>query len=146
MATGGWRSVPTMKRSPFVLAIVSLGFAAVTLTPALGAGSAQPSKLVFEDRIAAHATVSTTVVVRRAAAFAVRFRVSPTSGRTRVYLIGATAPKGGPLLDTKGIGCSGAAGSWVCSGSYEPLPAGTYTFRIRHDGPVGGRFELSVRW
>ena len=108
--------------------------------------AAPKSKLTFEDRIAAHATTSVTVVVRRAAAFSVRFRVSPTNGRTRVTLTGAKAPKGGPLLDTKGVGCDGAAGSWVCEGSYEALPPGTYTFRIRHDASVAGSVELNVSW
>jgi hypothetical protein len=120
---------------------------AAVLSSAVGAGAAQPGKLTFEDRIAAHATTSVTIVVHRSAAFSVRFRVTPTSGRTRVYLTGATAPKGIlPLVDTKGGACSGAAGSWVCSSAYEPLPPGTYTFRIRHDAAVAGRFELNLSW
>jgi hypothetical protein len=135
-----------MKRLPLVLVAACVAFAAMTLTSALGAGTAQPGKLAFEDRIAPHATTSVTIVVHRAASFSVRFRVWPTNGRTRVYLTGATAPKGGPLLDTKGVGCDGAAGSWVCEGSYEPLPPGTYTFRIRHDASVVGHVELTVLW
>lgn len=136
-----------MSRLLLVLVTACLLPAAITLTPALGARAAQPGKLAFEDRIAAHGTSSVTIVVHRSASFSVRFRVTPTSGRTRLYLTGPTAPKGIlPLVDTKGGSCNGAAGSWVCSSAYEALPAGSYTFRIRHDAAVAGHFELNLTW
>ena len=67
----------------------------------------------------------------------------------RLYLLGAHAPKGGPLIDTKTYDCDGAAGSWYCKGSYEPLPRGTYTFRVvfASSAPTNpGGLELTVNW
>ena len=70
-----------------------------------------------------------TIQTHRAAAFKVLLRV-PTAGRAKLFLLGKTAPKGGALIDTKTYACDGAAGSFYCKGSYEPLPKGTYTWRV----------------
>jgi hypothetical protein len=62
------------------------------------------------------------------------------------------APKGGPLIDTKttgeGSGCEGAAGSFYCKASYEPLPKGTYRWKIAWVGTPKkpAHVELTVRW
>ena len=48
-------------------------------------------------------------------------------------------------MDTTTYACEGAAGSWYCRGAFEPLPRGTYTFRVRRDGPAA-HVELTVRW
>jgi len=59
----------------------------------------------------------------RVEAFRVVLRV-PTQGRARLFLTGTTAPRGGPLIDTKTFACEGAAGSLYCRAAYEPLPEG----------------------
>ena len=87
---------------------------------------------------------------QKAASFRVLLRV-PTQGRARLYLLGAKAPKGGPLIDSKpsaysGGPCEGAAGSFYCRAAYEPLPRGTYTWRIVWKGQVTAPVELTVRW
>ena len=56
--------------------------------------------------------------MRKAAAFKVLLRTS-TQGRTKLFLLGKHAPKGGALIDTKTYACDGAAGSFYCKGSYE---------------------------
>ena len=83
----------------------------------------------------------------RPAAFKVLLRTS-TQGRTKLFLLGKHAPKGGALIDTKTYACDGAAGSFYCKGSYEPLPAGTYTFRVVYAGTTSqpANIELTVRW
>ena len=86
-----------------------------------------------------------SVVVRKAASFSVLLRTR-TIGRTQLFLIGTHAPKGGPLLDTATTRCDGAAGSYYCKGSFEPLPAGTYTFRVVRPSGFGTHIELTVRW
>ena len=88
-----------------------------------------------------------TVTVRRPAAFKILMRTS-TQGRTKLFLLGTHAPKGGPLIDTKTYACEGAAGSLYCNGSYESLPAGAYTFRVVLAGttPQAAHLELTVRW
>jgi len=89
-----------------------------------------------------------SVTVKKPAAFRILMRTS-TQGRTRLYLLGAHAPRGGPLVDTKTYRCDGAAGSWYCKGSYEALPAGTYTFRVVFTSSVPtnpGGLELTVNW
>ena len=88
-----------------------------------------------------------TITVRKAAAFKVLMRAS-TQGRTRLFLLGKHAPKGGALIDTKTYHCDGAAGSYYCKGGYESLPAGTYTFRVVYAGttPQPANIELTVRW
>lgn len=109
---------------------------------AIAAGS---SKLSYEDIVKAGESSSVTVVVRRPAAFSVNLK-APTAGRTRLYLEGSAAPRGGPLIDTKSGGCEGAAGTWSCSGSYQALPKGTYRFRMRFSGGSTAYLRLTVRW
>jgi hypothetical protein len=59
---------------------------------------------------------------------------------------GRRAPRGGPLIDTKTYACEGAAGSFYCRAAYEPLPRGTYRWRIRWLGAKPAHVELTVRW
>ena len=107
------------------LAVASLA-AGLLLTPVALAG---PSKLYFEDTIPSGKSTAVSVTTQKPAAFRVLLRV-PTAGRAKLFLLGRHAPKGGPLIDTKTYACEGAAGSYYCKGSYEPLPKGTYTWRL----------------
>jgi hypothetical protein len=85
------------------------------------------------------------VTTRGPAAFRIVLRTS-TQGRTKLFLLGRFAPTGPPLLDTATTACEGAAGSYYCKGSYEPLRKGTYTFRlVRVSGPATP-VTLTVRW
>jgi hypothetical protein len=120
------------------VAAVLASLVAVTSAQAKG-------KLFYEDTLPATGAGAVSVTVRAPAAFRVVLRTS-TQGRTRLYLLGKTAPKGGPLIDTKTYGCQGAAGSFYCQGSYEALPKGTYTFRLKRDGAGPVHVELTVRW
>ena len=110
-----------------------------------------PAKVYFEDTIPSGSSSSVTIQTHRAAAFKVLLRV-PTAGRAKLFLLGKTAPKGGALIDTKTYACDGAAGSFYCKGSYEPLPKGTYTWRVTwvsmaKRGPkMPAHVELTVRW
>src|SRR5438093_7176663 len=92
-----------------------------------------PAKIFFEDTVPSGKSSSVTIVTHRKPAFKVLLRV-PTAGRAKLFLLGKHAPKGGPLIDTKTFGCDGAAGSYYCQASYEKLPIGTYTWRIRWTG------------
>jgi hypothetical protein len=130
---------------------ISLLLAAAALSlPAL-AVAAKQGKLSFQDNVPSGSASSVTLTTHRAASFSILLRV-PTAGRARLYLLGKHAPKGGPLIDTKtvpeGGPCQGAAGSWYCKASYEPLPKGTYTWRIAWAGKpkVPAHVELTVRW
>jgi hypothetical protein len=111
---------------------------------ALAAG---PAKIFFEDTIPSGKTSSVLVVTHKKPAFKVLLRV-PTAGRAKLYLLGKHAPKGGPLIDTKTYACEGAAGSFYCKASYEKLPRGTYTWRLRWvgSGSMPAHVELTVRW
>ncbi|MBA3748572.1 MAG: hypothetical protein H0W96_13930 [Solirubrobacterales bacterium] len=121
------------------------GLLACLVAAAGAAGSASgASRLVFEDRVKANGSSSVTVTVNRSAAFSVTMKTR-TEGRTRLYLTGSTAPRGGPLLDTRDGACEGAAGSWMCRGAYQALPAGTYKFRVLRTG-VAANVVLTVRW
>ena len=108
---------------------------------------AGPSKLFFEDTIPSGKSTAVSVTTQKPASFRVLLRV-PTVGRAKLFLLGKSAPKGGPLIDTKTFGCQGAAGSWYCKASYEPLPKGTYTWKIAWVGmpPKPAHVELTVRW
>jgi hypothetical protein len=127
--------------------IVALGISAV----ALAAGG----KVYFQDNVPSGSSSSVTITAHHAASFRVLLRV-PTTGRARLYLLGRHAPKGGPLIDTKttgeGSGCQGAAGSFYCKASYEPLPKGVYTWKIAWVGMarVGPKppahVELTLNW
>ena len=110
---------------------------------ALAAGG----KVAFEDTVPSGKSSSVTIQTHKAASFSVRMRV-PTAGRAKLFLLGKNAPKGGPLIDTKTFGCQGAAGSFICSASYEPLPKGKYTWKIAWVGTPKkpAHVELTVRW
>ena len=108
-------------------------------------GVARAGSVQLEQFVSTGGTVQVSVVVRKAASFSVLLRTR-TIGRTQLLLIGTHAPKGGPLLDTATTRCDGAAGSYYCKGSFEPLPAGTYTFRVVRPSGFGTHIELTVRW
>ena len=108
-------------------------------------GVASAASVHLEQFVATGGSVQVSVVVRKPASFSVLLRTR-TIGRTKLLLLGAHAPKGGPLIDTATTRCDGAAGSWYCKGSYEPLPAGTYTFRVVRPSGFGTHVELTVRW
>ena len=109
------------------------------------AAAASPAKVTYQDTLPKTATGQVTVTTQKAASFRIVLRV-PTQGRARLYLLGAKAPKGGPLIDTKpssGAGpCEGAAGSFYCQAAYEPLPRGTYTWRIVWKGSIKAPVQL----
>ena len=102
-------------------------------------------KVFFEDTIPRGKSSSVTITTHKAASFRIVLRV-PTQGRARLFLTGKNAPKGGPLIDTKTFACEGAAGSFYCRASYEPLPKGTYTWRVSWAGKMPAHVELTVRW
>ena len=116
-----------MRRTAAAAALLALA-----LPGAAGAGSVRLQQFVTTGN-----SVHVSVVVRRSASFSVLLRTR-TTGRTQLLLLGAHAPRGGPLIDTATTRCDGAAGSFYCTGSFEPLPPGTYTFRVV---PVGLRRE-----
>jgi hypothetical protein len=124
------------------LLATSVGLAVVATT-ALAAGG----KVFFEDTVPSGRSSSVTITTHRAASFKVLLRV-PTAGRAKLYLLGKKAPKGGPLIDTKIYGCEGAAGSFYCRASYEPLLRGTYRWKIAWVGAPKkpAHVELTVRW
>jgi len=121
---------------------VAVGVAVAMPATALAAG-----KVFFEDNVPSGKSSSVTIQTHRAAAFKVLLR-TPTAGRAKLFLLGKTAPKGGPLIDTKTYACEGAAGSFYCKGSYEPLPRGKYTWRVSWVGVASkpAHVELTVRW
>jgi hypothetical protein len=120
-----------------VVVVVSLALPAV--------GSAKGARVYFEDTIPRGRSSSVTITTHRAASFRIVLRV-PTQGRAKLFLTGKNAPSGGPLIDTKTYACEGAAGSFYCRAAYEPLPKGTYTWRIAWTGPMPAHVELTVRW
>ena len=134
-------------RAALALAVL---IAAVAAPVALAKG-----KLTFEDSIPSGKSSSVSVTVHRPASFRVLLRV-PTAGKARLYLLGRTAPKGGPLITTSNTApsgaCEGAAGSYYCKASYEPLPKGKYTWRVTWVSAPGSgpkkpaHVELTVRW
>jgi hypothetical protein len=111
----------------------------------ISATAAAASKLVFEDKIKAGTASSVSVTTTRAAAFRVTLK-APTALRTRLFLSGKSAPRGGALIDTKTTACEGAAGSFICRSSLEPLHKGTYKFRILVSGSGAANVALTVRW
>ena len=106
---------------------------------------ARAGSVHLEQYVATGSSVQVSVVVRRPASFSVLLRTR-TVGRTQLRLLGVHAPRGGPLIDTKTTRCDGAAGSYYCQASYEPLPAGVYTFRIVRRSGFSTTVELTVRW
>jgi len=125
------------------LAAAAVAASLVIATAALAAGG----KVFFQDKIPSGTSSSVTITTHRPPSFSVLLRV-PTAGRAKLYLLGKNAPQGGPLIDTKTFGCEGAAGSFYCKASYEPLPRGTYTWKIVWVGKpkAPAHVELTVRW
>jgi hypothetical protein len=122
--------------------VISMIVTAIAFPAVAAAG-----KVVLDDSMPRFSSTQVTVTARKAAAFRILMRTS-TQGRTRLYLFGKHAPKGGALIDTKTSACDGAAGSFYCKGAYEPLPPGTYTFRVVFAGTTSqpAPLELTVRW
>jgi hypothetical protein len=123
-----------------VALVVALTAAVALPTTALARG-----RVFFEGTIPAGKSSSVAFTVHQPASFRVVLRV-PTQGRAKLFLAGSTAPRGGPLIDTKTHACEGTAGSFYCRAAYEPLPKGTYKWRIRWTGKKPAHFELTVRW
>lgn len=135
-----------MRTSILVVAVL-----AAALTPAAALG-VSGGKVFFEDSVPSGRATWVAIRTHRAASFRVLLRV-PTAGKATLYLLGTHAPKGGALIRTSNTspnssGCQGAAGSFYCKASLEPLPKGTYTWRIRWVGrpATPGHVELTVRW
>ena len=104
------------------------------------------ASVTYNDTVVKGKPVSVTVTTHRSASFRVLLRVA-TQGRTQLFLTGKHAPKGGAaLIDTKTYACDGAAGSFYCKGSYEPLPAGTYTWKIVRVAGAKEAVTLTVKW
>jgi hypothetical protein len=127
-------------RRPAAAAAAAVSALALGLPGAASAGSVHLEQFVTTGK-----SVQVSVVVRKAASFSVLLRTR-TVGRTQLLLVGTHAPKGGPLLDTATTRCDGAAGSFYCKGSYEPLPPGVYTFRVVRRSGFGTHVELTVGW
>ena len=119
-----------------ILAVI----AAMAVPAVAGAGG-----VTYRDTIASGQSGRVGVTVRSAASFEVVLRV-PAAGRTQLFLTGAKAPSGGPLIDTRTYGCSRSGAVRVCRAAYEPLPAGTYTWRIARLSGGAGAVTLTVRW
>lgn len=119
--------------------------ALVAVAALLAAGSASGGTFTLQDRVPRGGSATVSVTVRAPAAFRILLRTS-TSGRTQLFLLGRSAPRGGAILDTSSGGCEGAAGSFYCRGAYEALPKGTYTFRVRRVSGPATPITLAVRW
>jgi hypothetical protein len=126
---------------------VTLVLVAAALVLPVAAFAAKKGKIYFQDQVPSGGSSSVTITTHHASAFSVLLRV-PTAGRAKLFLLGKNAPKGGPLIDTKTYKCDGAAGSWYCKASYEPLPKGKYTWKIGWVGKpkAPAHVELTVRW
>jgi hypothetical protein len=127
-------------RRPAAAAAAAVSALALGLPGAASAGSVHLEQFVTTGK-----SVQVSVVVRKAASFSVLLRTR-TVGRTQLLLVGTHAPKGGPVLDTATTRCDGAAGSFYCKGSFEPLPPGVYTFRVVRRSGFGTHVELTVGW
>jgi hypothetical protein len=123
-----------------LLGALVIAFGAST---ALAAGG----RVAFQDTVPSGKSSSVTINTHKQASFQVVLRV-PTAGRAKLFLVGTKAPKPGLLIDTKTFGCQGAAGSFICQASYEPLPKGKYTWKIAWVGTPkkAAHVELTVRW
>jgi hypothetical protein len=135
---------------------VRLAVVAVAVALLVPAVALAKSRVYLEDTIPSGSSSSVTFTTHKAASFRIRLRV-PTAGRAKLFLLGKHAPKGGPLITTSNTsanssGCQGAAGSFYCLASYEPLPKGTYTWRVtwvsvpQAGVKMPGHVELTVRW
>ena len=128
-----------MSRSALIAAAAA---ASVLVFPALARARGH---VFFEDTVPSGTASYVRFNTHRPVSFRVLLRV-PTEGRARLFLLGRRAPKGGPLIDTKTSSCEGAAGSFFCKASFEPLPKGTYAWRISWVGRHAAHVELTVRW
>jgi hypothetical protein len=139
-----------MRKTVLVVAALS-----TVLVPA-SALAVTKARVFFEDSIPSGSSSSVTIVTHRPASFRVLLRV-PTAGKAKLFLLGKHAPQGGALIKTSNTGsqssgCQGAAGSFYCKASFEPLPKGTYTWRITWSSTVQqgpkqpAHVELTVRW
>ena len=117
---------------------------AVAATLTLPAAAIAAS-VAYNDTVVQGKSVSVTVITHRPASFHVLLRVS-TQGRTQLFLTGKHAPRGGALIDTKTYACEGAAGSFYCKAAYEPLPAGTYTWKIVRVAGAKEAVTLTLKW
>ncbi len=135
---------------------VLVGVALLAVLVPASALAATTAKVFFEGSIPSGSSSSVTIVTHRSASFRVLLRV-PTAGKAKLFLLGKHAPKGGPLMQTSNTsanssGCQGAAGSFYCKASYEPLPKGTYTWRVtwvstvQQGSKMPAQVELTVRW
>jgi len=102
-------------------------------------------KVVYDTIVPNGGSSSVTITTHDPASFRVVLR-APTQGRARLFLAGKHAPKGGSLIDTRTSNCEGTAGSFYCRASYEPLPKGTYTWRVTWSGGPAAHVRLTVRW
>lgn len=120
--------------------LVLAAAAALVLPTAAGAES-----VTYRDAVPQGQSGRVSVTARSAASFQVVLRV-PAAGRTQLFLSGAKAPRGGPLIDTRTYGCTRAGATRVCRAAYEALPAGTYTWRIHRVSGRAAPTTLTVRW
>ena len=111
---------------------------------ALPATALAKGKVVYDTIVPRGGSSSVTITTHDPASFRVVLRVQP-QGRAKLFLIGKNAPKGGPLIDTQTHVCGGTAPR-VCRSSFEPLPKGTYTWRVTWSGVGAAHVELTVRW
>jgi hypothetical protein len=127
-------------RRPAATAVAVVSCLALAVPAVASAGSVH-----LEQFVTTGSAVQVSVVVRKSASFSVLLRTR-TIGRTQLVLLGKHAPTGGPVIDTATTHCDGAAGSYYCKGSFEPLPPGTYTFRVVRRSGFGTHVELTVTW
>ena len=114
-------------------------------------GAASAGSVHLEQFVSTGGTVQVSVVVRKAASFSVL--PAHADGRPDAALPDRQAAprRAVPLLDTATTACDGAAGSYYCKGSFEPLPPGTYTFRVarpsglRHAHRAHGELVAAAR-
>lgn len=132
-------AVPCKTEFVFRLAVIASLLALAVPAVALANG-----KVSFEHMIPSGKSSSVTFSVHQGALFRVVLRV-PTRGRAKLFLTGKSVPKGA-LIDTKTHDCEGAAGSLTCRLNYDPLPPGTYTWRISWTGPKAAYVVLRLRW
>jgi hypothetical protein len=118
---------------------------AVAVTALLLPATAAAASVTYRDTIPTGASGRVSLTARSAASFEVILRV-PAAGRTQLFLTGKRAPKGGPLIDTATSSCPRAGAVRVCRARYEPLPAGTYTWRVRRASGSPAAVVLTVRW
>jgi hypothetical protein len=120
--------------------VAAVAVAALVLPATVSAAS-----VTYKDTIEAGTSGRVSVTARSSASFEVMLRV-PAAGRTQLFLAGARAPKGGPLIDTATTACPRSGAVRICRGRYEPLPAGTYTWRVRRTSGAPAAVVLTVRW